>query len=942
MLFHPFAYHTVPFTNDFTLYMNGVDKDGKNTIIEVNNFQPYFYIGLPREWMSDKPSIPDKINKLMRYINRSAWIKESIQNTSIVFSHEFMYFTNKELYPYLKISTNSMQNFYKIRKFFQKDHTVLDLKLSNHKFPLYESDIDPVLKLFHSQSLNSANWMMLDDNILKMKTDKRESINNSILEISIPYYGLKPADYHAIPKLIIASFDLECYSHDGTFPLATNILNPVIMIGMTIRTYCEKNFVKKWIGVIAPKDRKQLACSNITGSEVICYDSEEDLLIGWAEAVIQNNVNGLTGYNIFQFDMKYIYERACLLGIEDEFMQSLSYYADYPCLYEKKELSSSGLGRNYLNLLKPPGIVIFDLMKCVQASSDKLTSYKLDDVAEYYIGDKKHDISPQDIFKMFRGTADDRKVIAEYCIQDCALVSDLLDKLCILTNNMAMATVSSVPLQHIFLRGQGIKIFSLVAKFCADNNILMPTRDKTNEEEPEEKIQGAVVLNMKPGFNPEPVFVLDFAALYPSSQIAANLSHDTLVVDPKFDNLPNVEYKDVSYEEGGETKVCRWARRLIPNEKGELVQEMGVLPQILTKLLSERKSAKKQMEKETDAFRKAVLDGKQLALKITCNSVYGQTGAFTSNIYMRELAASTTALGRRHLTFSRDYIVDKYKYECIYGDTDSVFIKPTLDLRDKTREQILKEVVEIGKTVSKDVCSVLAVKEHPVLNLSYEKVFFPFGMLTKKRYIGLKYAEATDAGKLVTMGDAMKRRDRAPIVKTIYGGMLNQMFRKDNKLVDPLDIIRGLRKQINDVLNGVFPDDQFVITMTLSRLDYARPESIPHKVLADRIAKRDPGNAPQINDRIKFMFIEKLDVKTTKPGENVETPEFIKANGIRLDYLHYVEHQILNPILDLLKMLGQDTSCLDDILKVAEKKFKERKLITIQKNRGFDMIDSML
>ena len=90
----------------------------------------------------------------------------------------------------------------------------------------------------------------------------------------------------------------------------------------------------------------------------------------------------------------------------------------------------------------------------------------------------KDDVSPQEIFKCQKGTADDRARVAKYCIQDCALCNYIIIKLEIIANNIGMSNVCSVPFSYIFLRGQGVKIFSLVAKQCKDDNFLIPYQDK--------------------------------------------------------------------------------------------------------------------------------------------------------------------------------------------------------------------------------------------------------------------------------------------------------------------------------------------------------------------------------------------------------------------------------------------------------------------------------
>jgi len=73
----------------------------------------------------------------------------------------------------------------------------------------------------------------------------------------------------------------------------------------------------------------------------------------------------------------------------------------------------------------------------------------------------------------------------------------------------------------------------------------------------------------------------------------------------------------------------------------------GLLPEILEDLLSARSKAKADLKKETDPFKKAVLDGRQLALKISANSVYGFTGATVGKLPCLQISSSVTAFGRQ-------------------------------------------------------------------------------------------------------------------------------------------------------------------------------------------------------------------------------------------------------------------------------------------------------
>ena len=94
----------------------------------------------------------------------------------------------------------------------------------------------------------------------------------------------------------------------------------------------------------------------------------------------------------------------------------------------------------------------------------------------------KDDVSPQDIFRLQEGSDDDRKIVAVYCIQDCALCNYLIDKLKLITNNIGMANVCSVPLSYLFLRGQGVKIFSLVSHQCRKEGFLIPVVKHKKDE----------------------------------------------------------------------------------------------------------------------------------------------------------------------------------------------------------------------------------------------------------------------------------------------------------------------------------------------------------------------------------------------------------------------------------------------------------------------------
>ena len=144
----------------------------------------------------------------------------------------------------------------------------------------------------------------------------------------------------------------------------------------------------------------------------------------------------------------------------------------------------------------------------------------LDNQNKYQWCENKDDISVQQIFACMKGSSLDRAEVAKYCVQDCALVGRLYDKLDILTNNMAMANVCCVPLSYLFLRGQGVKVLSLVTKQTRKDGYLLPVikkkivDDDGEEEEGErEGYEGALVLDPEADIHYEPVAVSDFNSL---------------------------------------------------------------------------------------------------------------------------------------------------------------------------------------------------------------------------------------------------------------------------------------------------------------------------------------------------------------------------------------------------------------------------------------------
>ena len=141
----------------------------------------------------------------------------------------------------------------------------------------------------------------------------------------------------------------------------------------------------------------------------------------------------------------------------------------------------------------------------------------------------------------------------------------------------------------------------------------------------------------------------------------------------------------------------------------------------------------------------------------------------------------------------------------------------------------------------------------PGLVLEYEKVLYKFFLFSKKRYLALLYEDDPTKYIIKSMGIVTKRRDNAPIVKDMFNQLLDIIINTDVNIMEDV-ITKFVKEFLNETCGGNFDLSKFIITKTLKG-NYKAPESIAHKVLADRMKDRDQETVTQINDRIPYAYI---------------------------------------------------------------------------------------
>jgi DNA polymerase elongation subunit (family B) len=607
---------------------------------------------------------------------------------------------------------------------------------------------------------------------------------------------------------------------------------------------------------------------------------------------------------------------------------------------QTKQKKDARLGR-YVQLLDELGEDLTEKMEIKEIVADGFVVVSEEDLTAIAGGAVqwavvKDDISPQDIFRLHRGSDSDRAKVAAYCVQDCDLTLELYKKLEVFNEAMSMANVCSVPVSYIFTRGQGIKIESLIFKDCMYKGQLikvLPSGDSNVDS-----YEGAIVLDPVPGFYTDsPVGVCDFASLYPSTIISENISHDMLVWAKDYNldgKLVCVSYGAVE-DEGNATTGTRWTdiefdilrpdpedTRKHPTKlkvgtrhcryaqppsgsKGE--DKKGSLPEIVAKLLAARKAKRVEITKTDDPFKKALLDAEQNAYKITANSLYGQLGSPTFKIRLQNLAASVTAYGRKQIMFSKEAIEKFYGPEAgdprcdakiVYGDTDSIFVsfnpKNSNGGLLSGREAIVA-TQELTEEVGKFITGTLKAPH----DFEYDKTFSPFIIFSKKRYVGNKYEESPDEFKETSMGIVLKRRDNAPLLKMTYGAAIDRLLNHR----DVLGAIKIVKQRVHELVEGKMKLSQLTITKSLRSEYKCTPPA--HKVLAERIAIRDPGNAPASGERVGYVYIQTPSgqLASKLQGDRVETPDFIRANNLKPDAEYYINHQLYNPLAQLFGLM---------------------------------------
>ena len=864
VVFQVLTWETQDTEDEHLISIFGKTNEGKSVCV-TTSFTPYFFVKLPKKTSQmDIRNLYTKIDKVC---------PECLISYDIVQSKDVWGFQNNEKFIFMQLNFKNLAARRMVNGRLKR--TLPDEAV---KYKVYESNLDPVLRLMHRTNIQSTGWMDSGDTCVR----------SHLARVNIDLFcndwkTLKPVDIPETAPFVVASVDIECNSSTGKFPDADVKGDACFQIAVSLTHF----------GSDVPYD-KTCFCYKKTDSEldgciIKSYDTEREMLMAFKEYLMEKDIDIITGWNIFGFDLEYIMKRAVMTGCDQTFYE-MSKMKNHSCELVYKKLSSSALGDNDLKILPMPGRFIFDLFHEVKKGY-KLDSYKLDNVSKLYLGDNKIDMPPKEMFARFV-EEDPVKLreVAEYCIKDTLLPHRLLSKLSILVNLLEMAKATWVPLCYLVERGQQIKVFSLLTKKAREMGFMVPTISWGQYSA--EGYEGATVLDAQKGAYYTPITALDFEGLYPSIMMAHNLCYSSMVMDSKYENIPGITYETFGFYKFAQD---------VPS----------LLPSILLELKQFRKQAKKDMAQSTGAL-KEMYNGKQLAYKVSMNSVYGFTGASKGMLPCVQIASTVTLKGRSMIDETKAYVEKNFPGSKVrYGDTDSVMVE--FDVGNRTGKEAIEYSWEIGERAAEECTKLFKAPN----NLELEKVYCPYFLYSKKRYAAKLWTKGKDGNMnmdyIDVKGLQLVRRDNTPHMREVCKELLDVVL-ESSDTGPPKEL--ALQRAI-ELIEGDVPNEKLILSQGLSDSYKSKGFSVSinspdikdinqaHVQVVRKMRERQPGSEPQSGDRVPYILIDTGDPKA-KAFEKSEDPKYAKDNNLKVDYNYYFINKFLNPVCDLIEPLFED------------------------------------
>ncbi|KAK3944235.1 putative dna polymerase [Diplogelasinospora grovesii] len=382
-----------------------------------------------------------------------------------------------------------------------------------------------------------------------------------------------------------------------------------------------------------------------------------------------------------------------------------------------------------------------------------------------------------------------------------------------------------------------------------------------------DKYKGGLVFEPEKGLYDKFVLVMDFNSLYPSIIQEFNICFTT------------VDRSSLSDDEDAVPEVPK-------------TQDQGVLPKLIATLVSRRREVKKMMkDKSATPEQLATWDIRQLALKLTANSMYGCLGYTKSRFYARPLAVLTTYKGREILRSTKE-LAESNALQVIYGDTDSVMINANVDN--------VADALKVGTEFKR-----LVNERYRLLEIDIDNVFRRILLQAKKKYAAINMVESD--GKWVeeteVKGLDMKRREYCALSKEISSRILNDILSGDDTEVS----IRRVHEYLREIAAKMrekkeVPLQKYIIFTQLGKAptDYPNADSMPQVQVALRDLAR--GKKVRKGDVVSYIICGGggggQGCSSEAPAKRAYSPQDVMKteNGLAVDVEWYIGKQIFPPV----------------------------------------------
>ncbi|KAH9098637.1 hypothetical protein Ae201684P_017848 [Aphanomyces euteiches] len=635
--------------------------------------------------------------------------------------------------------------------------------------------------------------------------------------------------------------------------------------------------------------------------------NEKELFTSLHSLVLSWDPDFLVGFEVQQASWGYLVDRATQLTPPVNLIQTLSRLPLVPMDSRNESPPQDGAPESVpkigtvWGMKKAAGIWmhgrhILNLWRCAR-SELKLNRYTFESVVANVLKRRIPLYSFQTLTQWFQSGGSVRVRTLEYLTLRTTLNLMLLDSMQLITRTSEMARLFGIDFYSVLSRGSQYRVEAVNIRVTKRLNYIMisPNRQQVAAQPALECIP--LVMEPLSAFYGDPVVVLDFQSLYPSMMIAYNICYSTCFgrlkngMDDEFEKVFGVVSNHVVdasglIQSGKDTIITPNGALFCPKQQRE-----GVIPLVLSEILSTRIMIKQAMKQTTNRRLSRVLDARQLALKMIANVTYGYTSAsFSGRMPNSYVADSIVHCGRTTLEAAIRIVEshETWHAKVVYGDTDSLFVQ----LKGRTLEQALR----IGNEIATEVT---ARNPKPVC-LKLEKVYMGSFLVSKKRYVGFKFESPKDKGQLDAKGIETIRRDSCGVVQRPMRQWLRMLFTTR----DLSKCKQYLQEYWTRMHNDLIPLNDFIFAKEV-RLGTYTGQGPPAVLVAKKAMAKDHRAEPRYAERVAYVVVRgapgsRLMDLVVSPDEMVSNLAYV----INVEY--YITKQMLPSFERLAILMGVD------------------------------------